>query len=199
MKTRILLIILLFHTIGFSQIRIAESYSDEPVPFGPGIALGYSMSIPKQPLGFHVLLKPDDTVALLFEFRWGGFIELFEEYYEDITFYDAEIDWEDDYLGDDISSFTASIGLAQYVSRRFALWGAAGYSILRYYRQYYDLFEILGTEGVYWIRDRGKSELVTTLSIGFLIEMDWGMTVVAGYNSIPSGIMVGIGYMLRIK
>lgn len=191
------LLFFVFFAPCFGQYPLGEPDTDRRRDYRPGIGIGYSVSIPKQPLGFHIILRPEQNYAVLLDIRWGGFIEGFENYYEDITITDSEIEWEDEFLGSELSSATVVIGLVRYVSPNLGVWAGTGYSYIRYYRKYNDAFEILGTDGDYWIKDRGRSEWLTSLAAGFFFEFNFGMTITAGYQSVPNGLIIGIGQMFR--
>jgi len=158
--------------------------------------LGYSVNIPSQLFGAN-LYQLTNKMGFYIAFRTGGFhfSRNHSDYYDNIS--QEQVDsWGDDLIGKDKGSITIDIGLTHYVIHLFHVYFGAGYTSIRSYKEYDDPADILGTDREYWIQN--TDALVSKIDVfgGLIFTVANTFTVHIGYVTIPSGVNIGISYIL---
>ena len=132
-------------------------------------------------VGFYIDLK--FSVPLIY----GG-----DDFYDNISVYQAE-GWGDRLLDEQDGWISGNLGLTRVLSSSVALYAGVGYSANTGYREYYDEFHILGTNGRYWV-EAGDTEYFNALG-GMLLVLgrNWGLQVGGEMN--PAGVTAGLFYI----
>jgi len=161
---------------------------------------GYSGNIPSQLLGVSVFSLTNKT-GFYGAVRFGGMLlgDDNSDYYENISVNKAENIFGDDQIETGEGSFTFDIGITQFLMRPIYLYIGLGYTSRYGYRRYYDPFEILGSNGKYWIDDPDVESSSVNIFGGFVILSGENVSLNIGYNSSPPGFNVGISYVSPIR
>ena len=156
--------------------------------------ISYVANIPKQPVGFGLLMLRPNGWGMYGDVKWGVGVPD-DELYENISVNEAENIYGDTLLEQRDSWISINVGAARALfQRKVALYAGAGISLSSHYRRYYDSFEILGKNGRYWIPD----ETADHTEINFLGGIHWfpteKLSISLGAEVQPTGITLGLGY-----
>ncbi|HEX9693273.1 MAG TPA: hypothetical protein VGA22_14360 [Gemmatimonadales bacterium] len=164
------------------------------------VGVGYTAHIPTNFLGFSALYV---TPKLLGGF--GVYIDArFETrsltddpgYLPGVTVQEAEVT-NADFLFEQSSEWsTVDVGLVYAVSQELAVYGGAGYTRERHYREYWDASETLGNLGFYLVDDPAASGNRVNVIGGALIRLTRYTLFQLGLGSKPPGATVGVMLVL---
>jgi hypothetical protein len=158
------------------------------------IAAGYIANIPKQFLGIYVLTINPKNIGFYFDMKFDLKLKnSHSDYYENISINKAENIFHDQLLGHDRSYTTFDLGMTKRISKGFSLYSALGITAIYYYRQYHDIYEILGNHGNYWIDDSPKSATQINFMGGFAFLISPKVIFHSSINVQPFGLNVGLG------
>lgn len=117
-----------------------------------------------------------------------------DNFYDNISVNKAENIFGDEQISTDEDWLTMNVGLTKTLFDNILLFAGLGYSDHTYYNQYYDEFEILGSNGKYWIERKADSGI--NFFGGGMIVVSSKVIVQFGASSFPSSIILGFGYLV---
>lgn len=179
---------------GFNNIRrqAVKVPMKKPVKF---VIVGYTGSFPQIPLGINVFSFREDGWGIYADFK-GNFGPPTDETYDSVSVNKAENIFNDTLLKKKDFWKTLNIGFSRLlINRKIALYGGMGYSWASNYRQYHDEFEILGSNGNYWVADESADKSGVNFLTGILFFLSDQVSANVGVSSKPYGVDVGLGWM----
>jgi hypothetical protein len=155
------------------------------------IGVGYSASTPEAPLGFCAFSLNSNGPGLYLDIKAGvPMISRRDDYYGSISVRQAEA-WGDVLQSEESNWLSLNVGLTYRPTASVAVYGGLGYSWCSCYRQYYDEFHILGSNGDYWVDAPGGDSGINAIA-GILLPVGqrWGLQL--GGETMPRGVTVGV-------
>ncbi len=113
-------------------------------------------------------------------------------YRSDISVDQAELTYGDMLFEEKSDWLSLNFALVFALSREFGIYGGAGYSRERHYRQYFDDQKNRGLEGFYWVSDSDASGNRVNLLGGALFRLGRVVVLQMGVAAQPRGATVGI-------
>ena len=156
----------------------------------PRFAVGYSANLPEQALGFCLFSTNPDGVGFYLDLKtsvpmiYGG-----DDFYDNISVHEAE-GWGDSLRDEQDTWISINGGVTLVLSTRMAVYGGVGYSGNTFFREYYDEFHILGTNGHYWVEADDKSHVNWLGGAVFILGKSWGLQI--GGEAQPAGVTAGV-------
>jgi hypothetical protein len=101
----------------------------------------------------------------------------------------------------DLEASVTSVNLAlmKSLSPQFTLYGGAGYSDVKEYRQYWDEEQEVGFAGYYWVPDEEASGPKVNLLGGAFFQLGESFAIQMGAESAPAGFTLGVSYLIPIR
>jgi hypothetical protein len=166
----------------------------------PAFGVGYVATIPVTPLGFSALVV---TPRLL---RGAGLyadVKLTTKspgsdpyYLPDVTVDQAEVTYNDLLVEQKSDWVTIDLAMVYAVTGDFAIYGGAGYSKEKHYRQYYDASKTRGDFGFYWIADPAASGTRVNVLGGAVARVGRFFYFQMGVESEPRAVNLGLTVMI---
>lgn len=156
---------------------------------------GYVANVPDQPLGLGYMKigRELGAVGMFFDFKIGSYpYDDSGDYYDNISINKAENIFEDPRVGDGSRADSYNGGLTVALAPKYAIYLGGGLTTQTKYRSYRDPTEILGTKGTYWIKESDEKKF--NFLGGLLLSNDRFYFQI-GYESVPSGVTLGLGYL----
>ena len=184
----------LFPVLGFVLLIALPStaLANQRCDFKEGnhFAVGYAGNIPNEWLGLCLFSTKSEGVGFYFDLKvsvpmiYGG-----DDFYDNISIHQAE-GWGDNLTDTEDGWISANLGLTAVLSSSLAFYAGVGYTANTDYRNYYDEFHILGTNGSYWVE--GDTEESVNVLGGLLVVLgdNWGLQV--GGETSPGGVTAGV-------
>lgn len=159
------------------------------------LGLGYVASVPITPLGFSLLAVSPKV------FRGAGVyadVKLTTSspgsdpyYLPGVSVADAELTYGDLLFEQKSDWVTIDLGLVYAITGEFAVYGGAGYSKEKHFRQYFDDTQTRGDLGFYWIADPAESGTRVNILGGALIRLRRFLYFQLGVESAPRAVNLG--------
>jgi hypothetical protein len=166
----------------------------------PAFGVGYVATIPVTPVGFSALLV---TPRLLHGAGLYTDVKLTTHshasdpsYLPDVTVEQAEFTFGDRVVEQKSDWVTIDLAMVYAVTGDFAVYGGAGYSREKHYRQYYDASKTRGDFGFYWIADPAASGTRVNVLGGALARVGRFFYFQMGAESEPRAINLGLTIMI---
>ena len=157
--------------------------------------IGYTTNIPNQFLGFSIFSTHPRNIGLYLDMKGPfGFRSESDDFYENISVNKAENIFGDSKISTDDDWLTMNIGITKVILNKMLLFIGAGYSDNTHYNQYYDEYEILGSNGKYWIERKSNSGV--NFFGGSMFIVSDKIILQFGASSFPSSLILGIGYLM---
>ena len=113
-------------------------------------------------------------------------------YLSDITVLQAEATFGDRFLWEQSDWLSINFALVYALSRELAVYGGAGYTRERRYRQYFDDSESRGQLGFYWVSDSAASGNRVNVLGGAFFRLGQAVMLQTGVEAQPTGATVGV-------
>lgn len=172
--------------------------SDNLIAKETTLALGYIGNFPKMTTGFSFMVIGKTGRGLYVDGKTNG-KTVSDDLYGDISINQAENIWGDSLIGTSKAWTCWEVGVIKTLNSTFGVYGGIGFFKTKFYRRYYDSFEILGSHGKYWINDSQKNDSGVNLNVGAIAFPSKRILILAGYTTKPSGINLGISYMFTMS
>lgn len=193
-----LVVVVVFGSLLFAQEKTEEKAERSPTAFySRNYGIGVVTNLPKEYAGLGVYSINDGTVGVFFDIK-GDFNspEDQDNFYSNISVNMAEETFGDGIIKKKGSWLSINGGLTLMVTTDGALYGGLGVSYYSEYRQYYDPTHILGDSGKYWIDNPKGDKTYTNFLCGIILKTSPNMAFQIGYESKPSGVTVGLSFLL---
>lgn len=200
-KTTILIILLLLSSLliagGNQRYVIKKSQNNKNISLKSRkhLFIGYTTNIPNQFLGFSLFSTNPKKIGLYIDMKGPfAFRSESDNFYDNISVNKAENIFGDSKVSTDEDWLTMNLGVTKTIFANTLLFIGAGYSDHTYYNQYYDEFEILGSNGKYWIERKSDSGI--NLFGGSMIIISNKVILQFGASSFPGSLILGLGYLI---
>jgi hypothetical protein len=169
-----------------------ESY--EIPELQPRIWYGYLGNIPNAPLGAAVGITKIDRIGYFIAFKTNSKLHADDasDFYPDISLNKAQNILGDKKIDESTGCRSFEIGITSRAATNLFFYIGIGYGYSAKYMQFYDRFEILGSNGKYWIRTEENSS-VNFLG-GLMYFIGTGLYLQFGADTFPGGLNIGIGW-----
>jgi hypothetical protein len=162
------------------------------------VGVGYVANIPNTFLGFSALGLTERLfggAGLYVDFKTTtSDLRSDPDFFPDLTVEDAEITFADQLYNEDSEWLSVNAALVYAVTGDFAIYGGAGYSRERHFREYYDdtVPPERGEFGFYWVEDpEGSGNRVNVLG-GVLFRLTKIALFQLGGETQPAGVSTGL-------
>lgn len=134
--------------------------------------------------------------GILADFKWSGDYRKGDDYYSNISVNRAENIFADTFLEERETAESIDIAYLLRITKSLAVYGGIGWTEYLHTRKYYDRFEILGSNGAYWVADPAKDHSETNVILGSVFHFTRKWCALLGYQTEPGSACIGIGYGL---
>lgn len=162
---------------------------------GYQMGFGWVANVPTSYLGFSVMgLSPILGGAGLYaDFKLTtGSPGNAADFLGNITPEEAELTFGDRLFSEESDWVTVDLALVYAITPELAVYGGAGYSDEKHYREYFDESETRGEFGFYWVADPGNTGTRVNLLGGALMRVNRFAAFQAGGQTQPRGVNVGV-------
>ena len=160
------------------------------------VGVGYVANIPNTFLGFTALgMTPKlfGGAGVYADVKFTTSSPGSDPYYlSDITVLQAEATFGDRFLWEQSDWLSINFALVYALSRELAVYGGAGYTRERRYRQYFDDLESRGQLGFYWVFDSAASGNRVNVLGGAFFRLGQAVMLQTGVEAQPTGATVGV-------
>ena len=160
------------------------------------LGIGYVANIPNAFLGFSAIgMTPKlfGGAGLYVDFKTSTTNTRNDPfYYADVTISDAELQYGDMLYDEKSEWLSFNAALVYAVTYDFAIYGGAGYSRERHYREYFDDAQDRGDFGFYWIPDPEASGNRVNVLGGIMFRLAKLVMFQLGGETEPAGATVGV-------
>lgn len=170
--------------------------------FQPRIGVGFTANLPDQLVGgsVHYMTGLFGGTGLYADFKLDmespededGFID-------NITPEEVEETRNDRLFDLQASTTTVNLALMKALSPQFTVYGGAGYSDVKEYRQYWDEEQEIGFAGYYWVKDEEASGPKVNVLGGAFFQLGESFAIQMGAESQPAGFTLGVSYLIPIR
>lgn len=172
------------------------------VVFQPRIGVGFTANIPDQLVGgsVHYLSGLFGGTGLYADFKLDMESPEDEEgFIDNITPEEVENTRNDRLFDLQASTTSVNVALMKSLSPQFTLYGGAGYSDVKEYRQYWDEEQEIGFAGYYWVPDEEASGAKVNLLGGAFFQLGESFAIQMGAETQPKGFTLGVSYLIPIR
>lgn len=189
-----------FATVALAALGLAgaipsplDGQVEEMVHFGNHrhVGLGYVVNAPHIFVGFNVLALQAGGFGVYADVKLSVDSPKDEQSCCPYTVADAE-GFGDQLFQEKSDWRSFNVALARVVAPQLAVYGGAGASRERAYRQYFDQTRTRGSLGAYWVEDNGASGTRLNLLGGLLFHASRNLVFVFGGELEPPGVTVGL-------
>lgn len=160
------------------------------------VGLGYVANIPNTFVGFAALgMTPKlfGGAGVYADVKFTTSSPSSDPYYRsDISRQQADNTFGDMFLREQSDWLSINFALVYAVGRELALYGGAGYTRERRYREYFDNSQTRGQLGFYWISDSAASGNRVNLLGGAFFRLGRSVMFQTGVEAQPKGVTVGV-------
>jgi hypothetical protein len=182
-----------------AQIGIPAS---RPMEFQPRIGAGYVVNAPNQFVGVsaHWVSGVLGGLGLYVDVKFDLDSPEDRDWFLDTM----TVAYVEENLGHPLFSRAATwtsvnVALMRPLGPQFVVYGGAGYSDGRHYREYWDMDARVHETGFYWVRDEEASGARLNLLAGAMFQISSIFALQFGLESQPSGITVGASYLIPLR
>ena len=200
-KTTILIILLLLSSLLIADgnqlyvIKKSQNNKNISLKSRQHLFFGYTTNIPTQFLGFSVFSSNPKKIGLYIDMKGPfAFRSDSDNFYDNISVNKAENIFGDDKTSTDDDWLTMNLGITKTIMDNILMYVGAGYSDHTEYNQYYDEYEILGSNGKYWIEKKVDSRV--NFFGGCMIVLSNKVILQFGVSSFPKSLILGFGYLV---
>ena len=94
---------------------------------------------------------------------------------------------------------TVNVALMKSLSPQFTVYGGAGYSDVKNFRQYWDESGQEGFLGYYWVPEESETGSRVNLLGGAFFQLGESFAIQMGAESQPAGFTLGVSYLIPIR
>lgn len=154
----------------------------------------YVANIPKAPIGVHFSYLND--VGFYIDFKTGLYGDNKKaEFYEDLSYSEAKYEFGDPEKPGYSDNLVIDGGIIIKIVADLYIYGGLGYVIENKYSVFYDPMHILGnSDNLYCVEAPDQPKGKVNINVGLLYARLQKVSFLIGYDMLPSGINLGIGY-----